>query len=63
MSAEYLATVARLEPDIVPVDRDGALTSIAISLKRIADTLEGKSTSGGNDIVETLFGIMMNTRR
>lgn len=34
----YLNTVSQLEPDISPVDRDAALTSIAISLKRIADT-------------------------
>lgn len=39
-SDEYLETVHRLEPDIHPVDRDGSLTSIAISLKRIADVLE-----------------------
>ena len=36
----YLDTVKRLEPDIHPIDRDGALASIAISLKRIADSLE-----------------------
>lgn len=36
----YLDTVARLEPDISPVDRDGALTSIAISLRRIADAMQ-----------------------
>lgn len=35
----YLATVALLEPDIAPVDYSAALTSIAISLKRIADVL------------------------
>lgn len=35
----YLHTVNQLEPDIHPVDRDAALTSIAISLKRIADSL------------------------
>ena len=36
----YLETVKRLEPDISMVDRDATLTSIAISLKRIADTLD-----------------------
>jgi hypothetical protein len=36
----YLDTIARLEPDIAMVDRDAALASIAISLKRIADALE-----------------------
>jgi hypothetical protein len=36
----YLDTVERLEPDISCVDRDAALTSIAVSLKRIADSIE-----------------------
>lgn len=36
----YLNTVNRLEPEIAPLDRDAALASIAISLKRIADVLE-----------------------
>lgn len=36
----YLETVKRMEPDITPVDQDGAAASIAISLKRIADSLE-----------------------
>lgn len=36
----YLDTVARMEPDVTPVDREGALASIAISLKRIADAME-----------------------
>jgi len=40
MLNEYLNTVNKLEPEISPVDRDAALTSIAISLKRIADHLE-----------------------
>lgn len=37
--SEYLHSVERLEPDLVCVDRDAALTSIAISMKRIADAL------------------------
>ncbi len=37
---DYLDTVDRMEPDVTPVDRDGAMASIAISLKRIADALE-----------------------
>lgn len=37
---DYLATVARLEPEITPLDVGGAAASIAISLKRIADTLD-----------------------
>lgn len=38
----YLETIKRLEPDISVCDRDATLTSIAISLKRIADLLENK---------------------
>lgn len=36
----FILTLKRMEPDIAMVDRDAALPSIAISLKRIADTLE-----------------------
>lgn len=36
----YIDTIARLEPDIAMIDRDAALASIAISLKRIADSLD-----------------------
>ncbi len=36
----YLATVGRLEPDIMPIDAAGGWASVAISLKRIADLLE-----------------------
>lgn len=36
----YLHTVDRMEPDITPVDLTAAAASIAISLKRIADSLE-----------------------
>lgn len=38
----YLATVARLEPDIAMIDTGAGLASIAISLKRIADAQTGK---------------------
>lgn len=37
----YQETVARLEPEIAVVDHDAALTSIAISLRRIADVMTG----------------------
>ncbi len=40
----YLETVNRLEPDISMCDRDATLTSIAISLKRIADFLDNNNT-------------------
>lgn len=36
----YLATVQRLEPEIHPIDPDAFHASAAISLKRIADSLE-----------------------
>ena len=36
----YLDTVARLEPDIAMIDTGAGFASIAISLKRIADTME-----------------------
>jgi len=36
----YIATVDRIEPDIHPLDLTGAVASIAISLKRIADNLD-----------------------
>lgn len=38
--SEYLATVYRLEPDIVMIDAGAYYASAAISLKRIADALE-----------------------
>ncbi len=38
----YLATIDRLEPNIAAIDASAAYASIAISLKRIADTLERK---------------------
>lgn len=36
----YLDMIARLEPDLTAMDGTPALASAAISLKRIADTLE-----------------------
>ena len=36
----YLDTVSRLEPDIHPIDAGGGYASMAVSLKRIADSLE-----------------------
>lgn len=37
---DYLNTIARLEPDITPIDASAYYASAAISLKRIADALE-----------------------
>lgn len=39
MDEVYIKTVERMEHNITAVDHDGALASIAISLKRIADYL------------------------
>lgn len=36
----YLATLARMEPDIAMIDASAFYASAAISLKRIADSLE-----------------------
>jgi len=42
----YQRTVERLELDITAVDADATLVSIAISLKRIADVVEGTNAWG-----------------
>lgn len=42
----YLETIGRMEPEIAMVDRDAALASIAISLKRIADALNEPNSFG-----------------
>lgn len=44
----------KLEPETAPMRDDAALYSIAISLKRIADTLGG--TAAGLCVTETLLG-------
>jgi hypothetical protein len=60
----YLATLARMEPEISMVDRDAALASIAISLRRIADALNEPNAYGevgsqalANSIVRGMKGI------
>lgn len=45
-ASAYLDTIKRIEPDIAMIDRDAALASIAISLKRIADAIEGIAANG-----------------
>jgi hypothetical protein len=42
----YLELLTRLEPELVMVDQDAALASIAISLKRIADALQEPNAYG-----------------
>lgn len=50
----YLATIDRLEPEITLIDRDVALASIAVSLKRIADTLDCLKVTIKKTIVKAL---------
>lgn len=47
----YVETIDRLEPDITMVDRDAALASIAISLRRIANALEKDNQIKLNQII------------
>ncbi len=42
----YIQVIERLEPNLCNVDQVSALTSIALSLKRIADSLEGANLNG-----------------
>lgn len=46
----YLNTVNRLEPEIVPIDTSAFYASAAISLKRIADSLEEIITLAKKDL-------------
>lgn len=39
----YMATVARLEPELHMIDAPYGVASIAISLKRIADSMQAKA--------------------
>lgn len=59
---EYLKTVERIEPDVVPIDTDGALASIAISLKRIADTLDGSALIADR-IHDAIYNALVNSDR
>jgi hypothetical protein len=53
--AVYLATIDRLEPEIAPIDSAAGWASIAVSLKRIADSLERLSTGDGlSDLIGEL---------
>lgn len=58
----YQKTIERFEPDIAMTDQDAALTSIAISMKRIADTLEGfdKPSEQGRNLSEKLYYAILN---
>lgn len=58
----YQATVNRLEPDITHIDRDAALASIAISLRRIADVMESldKPNEYGDSLNQKLYYAIYN---
>jgi len=56
----YLKTIDGLEPDIAMVDRDAALDSIAISLKRIADCLDSLDPGHSGNIRQCLWEIAQN---
>jgi hypothetical protein len=57
----YLDTIRRLELDIAMLDRAAALASIAISLKRIADALNGPTNR--DTALSLLREIEMNLRK
>lgn len=51
----YQDCIKRLEPDVTHMDQDATLTSIAISLKRIADVMEALNTQQVNEYGETIL--------
>ena len=53
---DYMATINRLEPDVSPIDASAFYASAAISLKRIADSLE-KLTDAAMRSAESLNNI------
>lgn len=55
----YLDTLARIEQEITMIDQDAAAASIAISLKRIADSLENLP----DQISNVLFNYWHHTHR
>lgn len=55
----YLDTLARIEQDITMIDNGAAAASIAISLKRIADSLDALP----DQISNVLFGYWHQTHR
>lgn len=57
----YIDTVNRLEPEITPIDATAALASIAISLKRIADMVEG--VNQGQSVLEKILAATLDVAR
>lgn len=51
----YLNTINRLEPDIAMIDAGAAYASIAISLKRIADSIERLPNDISDAIAQGFF--------
>jgi hypothetical protein len=58
VDAAYLHTVDRLEPAIHPIDAGAGWASVAISLKRIADSLERlEKVTTPQGIIDLLEGV------
>lgn len=52
----YFDTIARLEPDIAMIDPGAFYASAAVSLKRIADSLEALSKqSDGKELASNVY--------
>lgn len=58
----YQKTIERFEPDIAMTDQNAALTSIAISMKRIADALEkvDAPSEQGRNLSEKIYYAINN---
>ena len=62
----YMDTVGRMEPEIAMVDRDTALASIAISLRRIADALSARADADAimaDKIHDAIYNALVNADR
>ena len=62
----YIGVIERLEPGLTAIDQDPALASIAISLKRIADTFERANFNGdvlANSIEGAIYRGLQGGRR
>lgn len=53
----YQETIGRIEPEIATIDTGAALASISISLRRIADALEGPKPGESANINWLLWDI------
>ena len=57
----YLNTMQRTEASMAPLDQADAITSIAISLKRIADALDNNTLGGG--IYDAIYNAIVGAER